>query len=76
MIPSRRPTLATKEQARQLEDNYAVAILLEDILVGHVPHNLAQSVSQFLQRDANKEKIFPKWQVRKSIDKLVMGWKY
>ena len=32
----------------------AVAVYLEDVVVGHVPHNIAPRFSQFLLRDINK----------------------
>ena len=46
--------LRLKREPDNCKDKYAVAIVLEDCVVGHVPYNLAKCVSQFLSRDANK----------------------
>ena len=46
--------LHLKREPDNCKDKYAVAIVLEDCVVGHVPYNLAKCVSQFLSRDANK----------------------
>ncbi len=35
-------------------DNKAVAVLKDDLVVGHVPYNLASRLFQFLRRDVNK----------------------
>ena len=53
--PSNRSSFAFEErEPDNCKDKYAVAIVLEDCVVGHVPYNLAKCVSQFLSRDANK----------------------
>ena len=36
------------------KDSKAVAVLKEDVIVGHVPRNLSPSLFQFLRRDVNK----------------------
>ena len=46
--------LCLKREPDHCKDKYAVAIVLEDCVVGHVPYNLAKCMSQFLSRDANK----------------------
>ena len=38
-------------------DNFAVAVIKEDAIVGHVPFNLAPIFSYFLQRDFNKASL-------------------
>ena len=47
-------TLLVKREPTNVKDNDAVAICLEDSIVGHVPFNLAASFSHFLRRDVNK----------------------
>ena len=47
-------TLLLKRKPTNDRDKNAVAVLLEDQIVGHVPHNLAHYFSQFLRRDFNK----------------------
>ena len=46
--------LCLKREPDHCKDKCAVAIVLEDCVVGHVPYNLAKCMSQFLSRDANK----------------------
>ena len=46
--------LRFKREPDHCKDKYAVVIVLEDCVVGHVPYNLAKCVSQFLSSDANK----------------------
>ena len=46
--------LRLKREPDNCKNKYAVAIVLEDCVVGHVSYNLAKFVSQFLSRDANK----------------------
>ena len=43
-----------KREPDHCKDKYAVAIVLEDCVVGHILYNLAKCVSQFLSSDANK----------------------
>ena len=37
------------------EDSHAVAVLNEDVIVGHVPYNLAPVVEMFLRREVIAE---------------------
>ena len=46
--------LYLKREPDNCKDKYAVAIVLEDCIVGPVPYNVAKCMSQFLSRDANK----------------------
>ena len=39
------------------KDQHAVAVLKDDVIVGHVPYNLATCISQFLRREVNKIKL-------------------
>ena len=43
-----------KREPTNNKDKNALAVYLEDVVVGHVPHNIAQRFSQFLPRDVNK----------------------
>lgn len=36
-----------------MKDRNAVAVMKEDVLVGHIPFNLAPFISAFLRRDTN-----------------------
>ena len=36
-----------------IKDKYAVSVMKDDLVVGHVPYNLAPRISQFLKRDIN-----------------------
>ena len=47
-------TLLVKREPINNKDKNAVAVYLEDVLAGHVPHNIAPGLSQFLLRDVNK----------------------
>jgi hypothetical protein len=47
-------TLVVKREPTNSKDKNAVGVFLEDVVVGHVPHNLAPRFSKFLQRDVNK----------------------
>ena len=47
-------TLLVKREPTNAKDKNAVGVFLEDVVVGHVPHNLAPRLSQFLRRDVNK----------------------
>ena len=47
-------TLLVKREPTNNKDKNAVAVYLEDVVVGHVPHNIAPRFSQFLLRDVNK----------------------
>ena len=44
-------TLLVKREPTNNKDKNAVAVYLEDVVVGHVPHNIAPRFSQFLLRD-------------------------
>ena len=46
--------LILKREPTNVADKNAVAVLKEDQVVGHVPFNLAPSISLFLKRDINK----------------------
>ena len=43
-----------KRELDNCKDINAVAIYKEDSIVGHVPYNLAPSLSHFLKREVNK----------------------
>ena len=47
--------LRLKREPTNCHNVHAVAIYLEDQVVGHIPYNLAPKVSAFLRRDVNKE---------------------
>lgn len=47
-------SLQLKRDPTNSHDVHAVAVYLEDQVVGHVPYNLAPKVSAFLRRDVNK----------------------
>ena len=47
-IPFQGQTLLVKREPMNSNDNNAVRIFLEDVIVGHVPYNLAPQFSQFL----------------------------
>ena len=53
-IPVIGQVLRLKREPDNCKDKYAIAIVLEECIVGHVSYNLAKCVSQFLSRDANK----------------------
>ena len=46
--------LILKREPTNVTDKSAVAVYREDVVVGHVPFNLASSISHFLKRDTNK----------------------
>ena len=46
--------LCLKREPDHCKDKYAVAIVLEDCVVGHILYNLAKCVSQFLSSYATK----------------------
>ena len=46
--------LLVKREPTNRKDRNAVGLFLEDVVVGHVPHNLVPQFSQFLRRDVNK----------------------
>ena len=53
---SSRADTASKAEAKPTnnKDKNAVAVYLEDVVAGHVPHNIAPRFSQFLLRDVNR----------------------
>jgi hypothetical protein len=46
--------LSIKREPANAHDVHAVAVYYENQVVGHVPYNLAPTVSAFLRRDVNK----------------------
>jgi len=52
--PVRDEVLLVKRETTNHKDGNAVAVMKESVVVGHVPHNLASSMSHFLRRDTNK----------------------
>ena len=52
--PIEGQTLLVRREPTNSEDNNAVGVFLEDVIVGYVPRNLAPRFSQFLRRDVNK----------------------
>lgn len=53
-IPTIGEALLVKPEPTNAKDKTAVAVLKDDVIVGHVPHNLAPRLFQFLRRDVNK----------------------
>ena len=47
-------TLLLKREPSNEKDSSAVAVMKEDVIVGHVPYNIASVIFQFLRRDCNK----------------------
>ena len=47
--------LLLKHEPDNSEDSHAVAVLNEDVIVGHVPYNLAPVVEMFLRREVFAE---------------------
>ena len=47
-------TLRLKREPTNSVDKYAVAVMKDGVIVGHVPYNIAHRFSQFLIRDVNK----------------------
>ena len=52
--PVQDEMLILKREPTNVADRNAVAVFKEDQVVGHVPFNLAPSISLFLKRDINK----------------------
>ena len=52
--PVQDEMLLLKREPTNVADRNAVAVFKEDQVVGHVPFNLAPSISLFLKRDINK----------------------
>ena len=52
--PTVGETLQLRQELQNEKDRKAVAIMKEAVVVGHVPYNLAPTISRFLQREINK----------------------
>ena len=52
--PEEKEKLILKREPENIKDKYAVAVLKDDLVVGHVPYNLARHFSLFLRREVNK----------------------
>ena len=52
--PAEDEMLLLKREPTNVADRNAVAVYKDDQVVGHVPFNLASSISLFLKRDVNK----------------------
>ena len=52
--PIQGQTLLVRREPTNSKDKNAVSVYLEDMIVGHVPQNLAARLSLFLRRDMNK----------------------
>ena len=52
--PIQGQILLVRRKPTNIKDKNTVGVFLEDVIVGHVPHNLATRFSQLLQRDVNK----------------------
>ena len=50
-------TLRLKREPTNSVDKYAVAVMKDGVIVGHVPYNIAHRFSQFLIRDVNKASL-------------------
>ena len=46
--------LALKREPENSTDKWAVAVVRSDLVVGHVPYEIAATISHFLKRDFNK----------------------
>ena len=46
-------TLSVKRETTNPKDKNAVAVHIEETIVGHVPYNIAPYMSRFLKRDVN-----------------------
>ena len=47
-------TLCMKQEPKNIKGKYAVAVLKEDAVVGHVLYNTAPAIGHFLAKDAIK----------------------
>ena len=52
--PVQDEMLILRREPTNISDRNAVAVFKEDQVVGHVPFNLAPSISLFLKRNINK----------------------
>lgn len=46
--------LALKQELENIADKWAIAMVRSDLVVGHVPYDIATTISHFLRRDSNK----------------------
>lgn len=53
-MPTIGECLLVKPEPTNTKDKEAVAVLKDDLIVGHVPHNFASRLFHFLRRDVNK----------------------
>ena len=49
--------LLLKREPDNSEDSHAVAVLNENVVVGHIPYNLAPVVEMFLRREVAKHRL-------------------
>ena len=52
--PALGQVLTLKREPNNDKDKHAVAVLNDDVIVGHVPYNLAPRFPQYLRREVNK----------------------
>ena len=52
--PALGQELILKPEPSNYKDKHAVAVLKDDVIVGHVPYNLEPHLPQFLRREVNK----------------------
>ena len=52
--PALGQELILKPEPSNYKHKHAVAVLKDDVIVGHVLYNLAPRLSQFLRREVNK----------------------
>ena len=71
--PVQDEMLILRREPTNISDRNA-AVFKEDQVVGHVPFNLAASISLFLRRDISK--AFAKVAGEKSTEELVMALKF
>ena len=53
-IPVVTQALRLKREPNNSHDVHAVAVYYDDQVIGHMPYNIAPTVSAFLRRDVNK----------------------
>ena len=51
--PALSQELILKPEPSNYKDKHTVEVLKDDVIVGHVPYNLAPRLSQFLRREVN-----------------------
>ena len=52
--PALGQVLILKREPNNDKDKHAVAVLNDDVILGHTPYNLAPRFSQYLRREVNK----------------------